>query len=133
MAEILRTPDGHYQYQFSGDILMLVRQNAHAVSESTQLGLIFHLNLSSVFVAGSYLEAKLNEETANCARSSSPNIKPSAQFWVTLEAMKKDLSAVEKWNLIAATRGGQQWNPAIEPFQSYETLVTCSRPPNTVK
>ncbi len=125
MGEIVKSllTDQHL-YRFSADILMLVRQNAHIVSKiPDDSGLIFHLNLSSIFLGGSFLEANLNEDIAQCAHAPSPDIKPTPQFWLTLEEMQKDLSAVEKWNLIAATRGGQQWNAAAEPYQSYDTLV----------
>ncbi len=124
MGEIVKSLfDGQHLYRFSADILMLVRQNAHMVAKSADDGLIFHLNLSSIFLAGSFLEANLNEEIALCAYNPSPDIKPTPQFWVTLGEMQKDLTVIEKWNLIAATRGGQQWNAGAEPYQSYDTLV----------
>lgn len=123
MGEIVKSlSDGQHLYKFSADILMVVRQNAHLATKTDE-DAVFHLNLSSIFLAGSFLEASLNEDIGLCAHDPSPNLKPTPQFWITLAEMQKDLSMTKKWNLIAAARGGQQWNTAIEPYQSYDTLV----------
>jgi hypothetical protein len=125
MGEIVQSlEDGSYLYRLSSDILMLIRRNAHVVAEAADGALAFHLNLSSIFLAGSFLEATLNEEIALCAHSKNQNIEPTLTFWVTLNEMQKSLPITDKWDLIAATRGGQKWDRAREPFQSHDTLMT---------
>ena len=123
MGEIVKSlSDEHYLYCFSSDILMLVRTNARLVGETDDDGLVFHLNLSSIFLAGSFLEARLNEQIAMCAHRAPQDIKPTQQFWLTLSGMQKNISVVDKWNLISSARNGQQWDGAKEPFQSHDTL-----------
>lgn len=102
---------------------MLVRRNAHIVAEAADDALVFDLNLSSIFLSGSFLEATLNEQIAMAARNGTQTIKPAPEFWVTLNKMQKNLTVTDKWNLIASTRGGQQWDGAREPFQSHDTLI----------
>ena len=124
MGEIVKSPSGvHYLYRFSDDILRLVRWSAHSVSEADSEGLIFDLNLSSIFLAGSFLEAALNEQIAMAAHNFSSTTKLTQQFWITLAEMKKDLPVTDKWNIIAAACRGQQWDEGIEPYQSHDTLI----------
>lgn len=125
MGEIIQSlKDGHYLYRFSADILMLVRANAHMVVRADDDASVFNLNLSSIFLSGSFLEARLNEEIALCAHSATDTIKPSLAFWVTLNEMQKSLTVIDKWNCISSTRGGHRWDGAIEPFQSHDTLTS---------
>lgn len=125
MGEIVKSlKDGHYLYKFSADILMVVRRNAHIVAEAADDALVFALNLSSIFLSGSFLEATLNEQIAMAARNGTQTIKPTPEFWITLNDMQKNLTVTDKWNLIASTTGGQQWDGAREPFQSHDTLIT---------
>ena len=97
MGEIIQSlKDAHYLYRFSADILMLVRKNAHMVVRADDDASVFNLNLSSIFLSGSFLEARLNEEIALCAHSATDTIKPSLAFWVTLNEMQKSLRACSK-------------------------------------
>lgn len=123
MGEIVKSlEDGRYLYRFSADILMLVRKNAHMVVKASDDASVFNLNLASIFLSGSFLEATLNEQIALCAHSATDAIKPSLDFWIRLNEMQKSLTVIDKWNLISSTRGGQRWDGAIEPFQSHDTL-----------
>lgn len=123
MGEIVKSlKDGCYLYRFSADILMIVRKNAHMVVKAADDASVFNLNLSSIFLSGSFLEAMLNEQIALCAHSATDTIKPSRAFWARLNEMQKSLTVIDKWNLISSTRGGQRWDGAIEPFQSHDTL-----------
>jgi hypothetical protein len=124
MGEVVKSlEDGNYLYRFSADILQLVRCNARTVAKATSDALVFNLNLSSIFLSGSFLEARLNEQIALCAHSKNSNIEPSLGFWVTLNEMQRGLAVIEKWDLIASTRGGVRWDGAREPFQSHDTLA----------
>lgn len=115
--------EGKSMYMFSDDLFWGCRYYATKAQEATKPFEIVASNISCVFCAGSFLEAKINEFIALTASSKDKNIQPSRKFWQVLLEFQKDMKLKEKWNLMASIKSGRRWNEAVEPFQSYDLLI----------
>src|SRR5258708_367152 len=108
MGEIIKFLDGSgHMYCFSADILNAVRPHAQIIAKEESGEATFTLNLSSIFIGGSFLEAYLNEQIGLYSHNPSDSLKPNKQFWFTLRDLQKNPGATQKWNLIAALMGGR--------------------------
>lgn len=115
---------GLAMYAFSEDLLSGVRFFAFQTEETEESQKRIFYNTSTVFYAGSYLECLLNELVCDVSNSDSKEIKPNVEFWKVLENQKKSLGFKQKWDLICSIYGGKQWDSSIEPFQSYDVIIT---------
>ncbi len=111
-------------YLFSEDLLSGICFFAYHAEKTKDPQERIYFNTSTVFYAGSYLECLLNEIICTVSNSDSEGVIPSVEFWKVLENQKKSLGFKEKWDLICSVDGGTQWDPAIEPFQSYDVITT---------
>lgn len=78
---------------------------------------------SAILMAASFVEARLNELSAEMV-SNDGNPRAPAAFWRVVHDRRKDLNFKDKWNLVASVSGGHAWDGAREPFQSYDLIVT---------
>jgi hypothetical protein len=74
------------------------------------------------FSPGSFLEAKLNELSAEMVTHESGEPKAPLAFWKTVHDLRKDLGWKDKWNLIASASNGKVWDSSCDPFQSYDLI-----------
>ena len=115
---------GKGMYCFSSDLLegcFAFSRMAEAENDPSQ---VLHANTATIFFAGSYIEARLNEliEQMSSEIGVDPNI-PMA-FWEILNDGKKTFSTRDKWNLIASASGGQVWDSSMEPFQALDVVTS---------
>jgi hypothetical protein len=104
---------------------MSCREFAAVARETDDNTMAFSMNIACALLGGSFLEARLNELIAEMAYSAGRRLKPSRKFWVVLFDEQKFMPMQQKWDLIASmNRRGKRWNRAVEPFQSYELLLT---------
>ena len=111
-------------YLFSDDLFWGCKYYAAKAKKASKPFEIIASNTSCVFYAGSFLEAKVNEFIALTASGMNKDTKPTIKFWQVLFELQKDMKLKEKWNLIASIKPGRQWEGAVEPFQSYDLLLT---------
>lgn len=116
--------DGKSMYLFSDDLFWGCKYYAAKAKKASKPFEIIAANTSCIFYSGSFLEAKINELIALNASSKSKNTKPTSEFWQVLLESQKDMKLKDKWNLIASIKPGRQWNGAVEPFQSYDLLIS---------
>jgi hypothetical protein len=113
---------GKSLYLFSHDLVWGCRHYAKEAQQSQHVYGTFLANLSCILFGSSFLEARLNELSAELvAIGGAPNV-PLA-FWRTLHDMRKTLKAEDKWNLIASVSNGKLWDSSREPFQSYDQII----------
>jgi hypothetical protein len=118
-AIVARVSGGDHLYIFSDDILDAL--SAYPEQEDIDVGI---RNASAVFLAGSYLEAYINEQIAIHAEIA-PKFRPDeAQLWSALESMQDSTSWRDKWAFITAFTKGVTWDGGRDPFQSYDTLIS---------
>jgi hypothetical protein len=120
----LLTGDEKSLHLFSNDLLWGCRYHAMQASQSQHAYRTFTSNLSCVLFAGSFLEAKLNELSADVVGLEPKEPKAPLAFWKVLHNLRKDLGVKEKWNLIASVSNGKLWDSSCEPFQSYDLIVS---------
>ena len=106
---------------FSYDLQRAIEHYAQLISLTTDNDERVFANMSCVFFAASFVEAKLNEWTRIANEIEDGPIP--IEFWKTLISSEKTLSVKEKWNLIASVSGGTLWAADREPFQSWESLM----------
>lgn len=112
-------------YRFSPDLSMSCREFAAVAKETDDNTMAFSMNIACALLGGSFLEACLNELIAEMAFSPGRGRKPSRKFWVVLFDEQKSMPMQQKWDLIASINSrGKRWDRAVEPFQSYELLLT---------
>lgn len=109
---------------FSEDLVWSCRHHAEIAATDQNPYVVYVTNMACVFSAASFLEARLNELTAQCTGPLANPRKLSPELWQTIHDMRKSLSHVQKWNLIASAAGGTVWSNDKEPFQSYDLLVS---------
>ena len=110
-------------YHFSNDLVWGCRFYARQATEASSEYLRMMANMSCVFLGGSYLEARLNELSANVVALPGELHVPRA-FWEVLHDRRRDPSFKDKWDLIASVSKGRLWDSASEPFQSYDHIVS---------
>ena len=115
---------GESLYHFSDDIVWGCRYYARQSRKVDSNYSAFVFNASCVFLAGSFLDAKLNELTAQVISLGSKNTFIPLPFWRTVHESRKTLSFKDKWNLISSASNGTTWNAEEEPFQSYDLIVS---------
>src|SRR5262245_29349255 len=93
---------GESLYLFSDDLVWGCWYYAEQANNANNEYVVFLANTSCVFLGASFLEAKLNELTAEMVvdNPAEPNVPIS--FWKVVHEARKDLSSKEKWNLIAS-------------------------------
>jgi hypothetical protein len=111
-------------YGFSHDLLVGCREFAEFSKAANDNNAAFSMNIACALFGGSYLEARLNEEIAQMANGPGRKIRPTRKFWTVLYEDQKDMAPKQKWNLIASTYRGRLWDPSVEPFQSYDLVLS---------
>lgn len=124
LSKLLTT--GACLYLFSHDLVWGCRHYARVAKEAQSDFEVSLANTSSVLMAASVLEAKLNELSAQVTALSPEEPRAPLAFWKVLHDVRKDMKFKDKWNLIASVSGGEVWDASREPFQSYE-LITSVR------
>jgi hypothetical protein len=109
-------------YPFSNDLIKGCQQFAALANDAEDDFSVRLFNTSCIFSGASSIEAQVNEWLSILREIEDAGI-PTA-FWSELAISAKSLSLVQKWNFIAALRGGTLWDSGREPFQSYEIVVT---------
>lgn len=111
-------------HHFSDDLVWSCRHHAR-IAETAQIPYeVYVSNMACVFSAASFLEARLNELTAQCTGPLAKPRRLTPELWQTMHDMRKSLSHVQKWDLIASAAGGTVWRSDKDPFQSYDLLVS---------
>jgi hypothetical protein len=110
---------------FSSDLVWGCRHHAMLAGQSQDTYRTFTANLSCILFAGSFLEAKLNELSAEMVESETEQ-RPKAPlaFWKVLHSLRKSLGIMEKWNLLASVSNGKLWDSSSDPFQSYDLILS---------
>lgn len=111
-------------HHFSEDLVWSCRHHARIAETALNSYEVYVANMACIFSAASFLEARLNELTAQCAGPLANPRRLSKELWQTIHDMRKSLSHVQKWDLIASGAGGTVWSNDREPFQSYDLLVS---------
>lgn len=109
-------------YHFSGELVWACRYHAKIAISTNQLIALRAANIASIFAAGSYVEARINEIAAEVANIGADDEK--ADFWKLLHEIRGELDFRKKWNLIASLYRGKKWDSAKEPFHSYDLIVS---------
>lgn len=115
---------GKGMYCFSSDLLEGCCAFSSMAEKTDDPNQVMHANTATIFFAGSYIEARLNEliEQMSSEIGVDPNV-PIA-FWRILNDGKRSYGTRDKWNLISSAGGGEIWNSSVEPFQSLDVLTT---------
>ena len=111
-------------YGFSHDLLVGCREFAAFAKSVEDNNAAFSMNIACALFGGSFLEARLNEEIAQMAHGPGRKIRPSRKFWTVLYEDQRDMATKQKWNLIASTCRGRVWHASVEPFQSYDLVIS---------
>ncbi len=113
-------------YPFSFDLLGGAYFFAEAAANETDNQRRRYFNTSCIVFAAATIEAVLNEHIS-LGNTFGQDIRyqhiPN-QFLAALSNVQKSISLKDKWNLFVSVRAGSFWDSAIEPFQSYDTIVT---------
>jgi recombinational DNA repair ATPase RecF len=85
-----------------------------------------YLNTAAIVFAAATIEAVLNEQIS--LRSELGIDKHLShiphEFFEALANAQKTISLKDKWNLFTSVRGGRMWDSGVEPFQSYDLLIS---------
>lgn len=85
-----------------------------------------YLNTAAIIFAAATIEAVLNEQISlrsELGIDEHPSQLPH-EFFEALGNAQKTISLKDKWNLFTSVRGGQKWDSGVEPFQSYDLLIS---------
>ena len=116
--------NGKSLYHYSNDIVWSCRHYASLTKKEEHPYSIYIYNNSCVFMAGSFLEAKLNELTAQVFDNGPGNTDRECGILKIIHDERKSLSLKSKWNLISSTLGGQIWDSSKDPFQSFDLIIS---------
>lgn len=117
--------DQHAQqsmYPFSFDLTggFVYFADAAAVEDDRKRRRYF--NTACIVFAAGAIEAVINERIS--LESRLIDSKSKRPFYEALAAAQRSISLKDKWNLFVSIRGGSRWDSAIEPYQSYDTIIT---------
>jgi hypothetical protein len=120
----LLTGDGKSLHVFSSDLVWGCRYHATQAKQSQDTYRTFTANLSCILFAGSFLEARLNELSAEMVELEPKEPNAPLAFWRVFHNLRKNLGVKEKWDLIASVSNGKLWDSSCEPFQSYDLIFS---------
>lgn len=98
------------------------RFNAKTAKEADSLIALRTSNIGAIFAAGSYVEARLNEISAQVKNTGA--LERTKHFWDHIHKTRKDRPFIDKWNLISSQHNGIRWESSVEPFQSYDLIMS---------
>jgi len=113
---------GKSLHLFSHDLVWGCRHYAKEAQQSQHPYGTFLANLSCILFGSSFVEARLNQLSAEMIASGDAPKVPLA-FWRTLHDIRKTLKVEDKWNLIASVSNGMLWDSSRVPFQSYDQII----------
>jgi hypothetical protein len=109
-------------HPISQDLVAACRRFADEAASSSEPAVIRSSNIACVTIGASAVEASLNEWVAISRQIEDARLP--VPFWDAIRGLARSLSLRARWDLISGAAGGQQWDASLEPFQSFDTLVS---------
>lgn len=106
LSHVLRDAIGHYR---------VVAEETNNVKE------LEYANLSCIFFASSYFEARINEAATMFSLIEDTD---EQELWKLISSEDRSLNFRLKWNIVAVATEGETWSSDKKPFQSWEEIFS---------